>query len=78
MKAIGQLGRWAIVALVLAISQPALAQQTMIPDYATARDQFFWTKLYDGGGQTLYCTAIFPAGERTRAENGERLSVEHA
>ena len=32
------------------------ADQTVIPDYNTARDHWFWDKLYIFGGEGLYCS----------------------
>lgn len=55
--------------LVAVISAPALAGQTQIPNYNTARDQFFYKKLYPKGGFTLYC------GEWFSDKKG--LNVEH-
>lgn len=46
------------------------ADQTEIPDYATARDEFFWDDLYRGGGRSLYC------GESVGGP-GRRFNVEH-
>ncbi len=46
------------------------AQQTTIPNYESARDNFFWPELYADGGESVYCAIPFDAGER--------LTVEHA
>jgi len=46
------------------------AQQTTIPNYESARDNFFWPELYVDGGESVYCAIPFEAGER--------LTVEHA
>jgi hypothetical protein len=43
--------------------------QARIPDYETARRNFFWTQLYDNGGRDLYCGVRF--------RKAQRLSVEH-
>ena len=43
--------------------------QHVIPDYDTAREEYFWPELYPDGGKSLYCDIKFDAGER--------LSVEH-
>ena len=43
--------------------------QTVIPNYATAQRDFFWTKLYPSGGSDLYCNVHFTTGQR--------LTVEH-
>ncbi len=48
----------------------ALAGQTAISDYDTARDTYFWTMLYPDGGYSLYCNQRFEAGQK--------LTVEHA
>jgi len=73
-----------LLALFL-VAGPALAQQSRIDGYDTARDQFFWLKLYALGGVTLYCNHVFPSEQvhasisGPRLSNaGERLSVEHA
>lgn len=76
------------IALVLATGLslgPAAAQQSRIDGYDTARDSFFWPRLYALGGVTLYCAHVFPSNEIQRARGGarlstagERLSVEHA
>jgi deoxyribonuclease-1 len=39
-------------------------------NYATSRRDFFWTKLYADGAQSLYCDVWF--------EKGQRLTIEHA
>lgn len=66
-------------------SAPALAQQSQIDGYNTARDQYFWNRLYPMGGVTVYCSHVFPSEQVRRASGGprvsdagERLSVEHA
>src|SRR5690606_24761439 len=64
------------VALWVGLACPAIAGQTVIRDYDTARDQFFWAQLYFAGGEELYCAADFAAGQRKIA--GRNLSVEHA
>lgn len=45
------------------------AEQVVIPDYASARRDFFWKQLYTGGGSTLYCDTPFTAGERQTIEH---------
>ncbi|MCG9678955.1 endonuclease [Vibrio sp. Isolate24] len=35
------------------------AEQTVIPDYDSARDDWFWDKLYTYGGLGLYCSIPF-------------------
>ena len=64
---------------------PTNAQQSAIRGYDTARDDFFWPRLYAFGGITLYCSHTFPSEAVHRATGGrrfsngaERLSVEHA
>lgn len=63
---------------------PAYGDQTVIFDYDTARDRFFWPQLYAGGGSTAYCNHAFGDEQElwragsTRARSGELLSVEHA
>ena len=44
----------AVAAMLLAGS--ALAGQSVIPDYDTARDDYFWNQLYPFGGVTIYCS----------------------
>ncbi|MDN3519697.1 endonuclease [Aquisalimonas lutea] len=67
MRRRGVVGLAGIV--LLFVASAVLAQQTTIPDYRTARDEYFWAKLYDAGGETLYCAEAF-------AEKGS-LTVEH-
>ena len=47
----------------------SLAQQTVISDYATSREDFFWPELYDDTGETLYCGIAF--------NSRQGLTVEH-
>lgn len=52
-------------ALFVALSATAsLAGQTQIHDFDTARDRFFWPKLYKNGGFTLYCGQWFANNPR--------------
>ena len=54
----------------LFFSIPLLASaQPAIPDYDTARDVYFWPKLYKEGGATIYC------GQPFSSRRG--LNVEH-
>lgn len=46
-----------------------VSEQTVIPDYETARDDYFWPILYKDGGETLYC------GKEFTSRAG--LTVEH-
>ena len=62
--------RTILLALLLTIPFATLAGQTHIPNYNTARDNFFWSELYPVGGQGIYCGTMFGPGER--------LTVEHA
>ena len=55
------------VALLLAIT--AQVQQTVIPNYETARDDYFWPELYPDGAETLYCGIQIPAGIRVTVEH---------
>ena len=50
---------------------PALGtgQQTQIANYDQSREQFFWSRLYDEGGETLYCGIGFA--------NRTGLTLEH-
>ena len=54
---------------VLLFAAPAVADQTVIPNYRSARDTYFYNQLYPGGGWTLYCGARF--------EDRTGLNVEH-
>jgi deoxyribonuclease-1 len=63
----------------------AMAQQSRIDGYDSARDEFFWPRLYAMGGVTIYCSHVFPSeqvhlnvGGHRISNAGERLSVEHA
>ncbi len=75
----------ATILLVFLWLSPAAAQQTKIQDFDTARDRYFWTKLYAAGGSTIYCDHVFPGehvhrslgGPRVSA-SGEALTAEHA
>jgi deoxyribonuclease-1 len=63
----------ALLALSLSVytdMPQAVAQQSAIPDYETARS-VFWRQLYADGGETLYCGVPF-GQERQRG-----LNVEH-
>ncbi len=66
------MGRIIAVVLAFLLLGPALAGQTVIPNYDKARDDFFWPKLYLFGGWTLYCAAPFGSSKTTRG-----LQVEH-
>lgn len=59
-----------VIVSVTGLTSVALADQTVIPDYDTARDEFFWDDLYRSGGETLYCS------ESVRGP-GRRFNVEH-
>ena len=39
-----------VVLLILLTLSPALADQTQIPNYRKARDDFFWPQVYPHGG----------------------------
>jgi len=61
------------ITLTIAVSidlPQAIAGQTAIPDYETAR-RVFWRELYADGGETLYCAEAF--GPR----HSRGLNVEH-
>lgn len=61
---------FALVSVFVAIAAlPAYGDQTVIPDYDTARDRFFYDQLYANGGWTLYCGVRF--------EDRTSLNVEH-
>jgi hypothetical protein len=44
-----------LVALLLSPTWLFAGGQHVIPDYATAQRDYFWTKLYLAGGRDLYC-----------------------
>lgn len=58
----------ALTSLLLLLTFSVLAEQTVIPDYDTARDDWFWDKLYTSGGHGLYCSIPY---------NDEGLYVNH-
>lgn len=61
--------RFSIASVVLIVATAAaLADQTVIPSYSSARDTFFWRQLYPTGN-TVYCNQAFTS--RTG------LNVEH-
>jgi deoxyribonuclease-1 len=57
------------VLLVFASTTAHAGGQTVIPNYAAAQRNLFWTQLYPTGGRDLYCNVPFTV-ER-------RLSIEH-
>lgn len=59
-----------MIVVLTAFMPLAIADQTVIPDYDTARDEFFWDDLYRGGGETLYC-------EESVRGPSRRFNVEH-
>ncbi|MGK7942014.1 MAG: endonuclease I family protein [Crocosphaera sp.] len=59
-----------IIVMLTAFMPLAIADQTRIPDYDTARDEFFWDDLYRNGGETLYC-------EEFVRRPGRLFNVEH-
>ncbi len=65
--------------LLLSMAAAAMAGQIEIPNYDTARDDFFWPKLYSTGGFTLYCGAWFANAPRLDGRFPARagLNVEH-
>ncbi len=50
---------WLTLLLFLSGSVCLEAQQNQIPNYRTARSQFFWAQLYRDGGESLYCSRAF-------------------
>jgi len=48
-----------LLTLAMALPSPAMSGQTVIPNYDTARDTFFWNQLYAAGGVTIYCGQPF-------------------
>jgi hypothetical protein len=68
-----------VTALLLVVVTTAFAGgQHVIPDYASAQRNFFWTKLYLNGGKDLYCNVRFLVGQRLnrRARLRRRLDCE--
>jgi deoxyribonuclease-1 len=59
------------------VATVALAQQTVILNYATARDTYFWPMLYVFGGETAYCGVEFAPDGSVDIE-GQGLTLEHA
>jgi len=55
------------------------ADQTAIPDYDTARDAWFWGKLYIHGGVSLYCGTVFTeTGHYINHKNKKKkMTLEH-
>jgi deoxyribonuclease I len=51
------------------------AQADMSADYDDIAVDTFWSKLYRGGGWTLYCGYKFDAGQKT--SNGINIGIEH-
>jgi deoxyribonuclease-1 len=45
--------------ILLLLPTFAIAQQSVISGYDSARDQYFWDKLYVFGGTSLYCNIEF-------------------
>lgn len=54
----------ALLLAVMAFAPHVAADQTVIPDYATARDDYFWIDLYRAGGESLYCQEAFSVRDR--------------
>lgn len=57
------------------------AQQSHIPNYETARDEYFWRLFYVFGGETVYCGIPFGPYKLIHAQEGWpslSLTVEHA
>lgn len=52
-----------ILPLLLAC-QLSTAGQDVIPDYETARDMYFWSRLYASGGISIFCGRPFHTGEK--------------
>lgn len=75
----------ALTIAVVIMAGSALAGQSTIPDYDTARDNYFWNRLYPFGGITIYCNHVFrtmieheATGGAHRSLAGEKIDVEHA
>ena len=45
----------ALAAILAVIATSATADQTVIPNYRSARDTYFYNQLYPFGGWTIYC-----------------------
>ena len=58
------------------LSLPALADQTTIPDFDTARDDFVWPLFYVFGGETVDYGVPFGPNRHLDLAN-ETLTVEH-
>lgn len=64
---------------LLFASTPLLAAQTVIANYDSARDDWFWDKLYTYGGYSLYCNTPFNnAGHYINHKNKrKKMTLEH-
>jgi len=61
------------------ISFPAICAQTKIPDYGSARDNWFWDKLYTFGGTGFYCSIKFDEQGKYIDYKGKekKMTLEH-
>ena len=58
----------------------ASAEQVTIPDYQTAKNKYFWSKLYPKQGTSLYCSLTFDNGGYFSTGSGaqKKMTIEHA
>ena len=61
--------------MLLLVGSSICAQQGKFDNYDEVRDDVFWPMLYSIGGESLYCAALFEAGQRIIG--GRELTVEH-
>lgn len=62
------------------VSQISFSHQTKIGNYDSARDTYFWKKLYTEGGTGIYCETIFNNTGHYVDYKGvsKRMTLEHA
>jgi deoxyribonuclease I len=58
-----------LLALLITATPAFGGGQHVIPDYAAAQRDWFWTKLYVNGGRELYCNVVFLRGQRVTVEH---------
>jgi deoxyribonuclease-1 len=68
-----------ILTLSFLLSFVVQADQTVIPDYDTARDDWFWVKLYTYGGNGLYFSIEYDVEGRFINHEGKskKMTLEH-
>lgn len=62
--------------LLLALVHPVVAGQAVIAGYDTARDDYFWTRLYVFGDVTIYCGHVFRSEAELQATGDRRQPQE--